>query len=329
MNESCLTTCVTVSVAVFRAYGIASTVVYMLTQNRLILNQQQKKICCVSLQRLKFDFENIHAFETKLNNNISIRQERIKHFSIEFGYFSTEFLLRTFIKKAKDIRSTMVSQVICVICSIVPEPHTTDITFYKIPKAIEMPTLFKSWKTAMVDALSDERPELLDDASLHDTYVCSRHFTINDFSFENGKLCLVDNAIPSLLKKSQYENCDSKQSTRFTKEYEPSSRCDNFATTLTKDFVTTSRHNLRSDFICTETSRVLTPTVSVYLPTPKRNIDDILSKNIQGSMDDGVDVSKKRNIDVQHKVEVFEKIFKRMHCDNILTDAYVEKLKVK
>lgn len=115
--------------------------------------------------------------------------------------------------------------------------------------------------------------------------------------------------------------------TRFTKDYEPSSRGGNFATTLTKDFVTTSRHNLRSDLICTETSRVLTPTVSEYLPTSKRNIDNILSKNMEGSIDDAVDGSKKRNIDIQHKVEVFEKIFKRMHYDNILTDAYAEKLK--
>lgn len=86
----------------------------------------------------------------------------------------------------------MVSQVICVICSVVPEPHTTEITFYKFPKAAEMPTLFKSWKNAVVDALSKERPELLDDASLCDTYICSRHFTVDDFAFKNGQLGLVE-----------------------------------------------------------------------------------------------------------------------------------------
>lgn len=231
-------------------------------------------------------------------------------------------------KKAKKYW-TMVSQVICVICSVLPEPHTTEITFYKFPKATESPASFKSWKTATVDALSKERPELLDDASLHDTYVCSRHFTVDDFLFQKGKLVLVDNAVPSLLTKDQYENCDSKQPVRFTKDYEPSSRGDNFATTFATNFVTTSRHNLRSDLICTETSRVLTPTVSVYLPASKRNIDDILSKNIVGVIDDAVDMSKKRNIDVHHKIEVFEKIFKRMHYDDVLTDAYAEKLKVK
>lgn len=222
----------------------------------------------------------------------------------------------------------MVSQVICVICAVLPEPHTTEITFYKFPKVIEMPALFKSWKNSVVDALADERPELLDDSSLHETYVCSRHFTVNDFSFKSGKLCLVENAVPSLLKKVQYESCDAKQPTRFTKDYEPSSRGDNFATTLTKDFVTTSRHNLRSDLISTETSRILTPTVSEYVTTSKRTIDDILSKHISVSNDDGVDVSKKRNIDVHHKVDVFEQIFKRLRCDNILTETYVEKLKV-
>lgn len=222
----------------------------------------------------------------------------------------------------------MVSQVICVICSVLPEAHTTEITFYKFPKATEMTTLFKSWKNAVVDALAKERPELLNDASLHDTYVCSRHFTVNDFAFKNGKLTLVENAVPSLLAKDHYEHCDSKYSGRMTRDYEPSSRGDNFATTLTKDYVTTSRHNLRSDLICTETSRVLTPTVSEYVTTSKRNIDDILPKNIGKLIDSGLDLTKKRNIDVQHKVEVLEKIFKRMRCDNVLTEAYLEKLKV-
>lgn len=222
----------------------------------------------------------------------------------------------------------MVSQVICVICSVLPEPNTTEITFYKFPKASELTTLFKSWKNAIVDALSEERPELSDDASLHDTYVCSRHFTVDDFVFKTGKLVLVENAVPSLLTKSHYENCDAREPSRITKEYEPSSRGDNFATTLTKDFVTTSRHNLRSDLISTGTTRILTPTVSEYVTTSKRNIDDILSKNIGKLIDSGLDVSKKRNIDVLHKIDVFEKIFKRMRCDDVLTEAYLEKLKV-
>lgn len=223
----------------------------------------------------------------------------------------------------------MVSQVICVICSVLPEPHTTEITFYKFPKTAELPTLFKSWKNAVVDALAKERPELMDDASLYDTYVCSRHFTANDFAFKNGKLGLVENAVPSLLAKSEYENCDAKPATRITKEYEPSSRAENFASTLTKDFVTTSRHNLRSDYICTETSRVLTPTVTEYVTTSKRNINDISSTYAENLNDNGLDLtSKKRNIDVQHKIDIFEKIFKRMRCDSILTEAYLEKLKV-
>lgn len=224
----------------------------------------------------------------------------------------------------------MVSQVICVICSVVPEPHTTEITFYKFPKAAEMPTLFKSWKNAIVDALSKERPELLDDASLCDTYICSRHFTVDDFAFKQGKLGLVENAVPSLVAKSDYENGDAKQqSTRITKEYEPSSRADNFATTFCNNFVTTSRHNLRSDYISTETSRVLTPTVYEFVTTSKRNIDDISSAQLGKPIDNGSDVSKKRNIDVQQKVDVFEQILKKMRCDSVLTEAYLEKLKVK
>lgn len=215
----------------------------------------------------------------------------------------------------------MVSQVVCVICSILPELHSTEITFYKFPKAAERPVSFKAWKTALIDALVKDRPELSNDASLNDTYVCSRHFIASDFSFDNGKLVLLKDAIPSRIAKDLYDVDTEKGNNKseiLPKEYEPSTRTNNFASTLMKDFVTTSHHNLRSDLISTETSRVLTPSVSEYITTLTK-IDGM------GSIDKHL---HKRQADLEHKIESYGKIFKRLRSDNLLTESYVNALKV-
>lgn len=220
----------------------------------------------------------------------------------------------------------MVSQVVCVVCSSLPEPRTTQITFYKFPKASEQTGLFKAWKSALTEVLSSERPELLDDSNLNDTYVCSQHFTASDFSFDNGKLILQKDAVPSRIAKNLFENAAERVQDKFTKEYAPSSH-GNFASTLTKDFVTTSHHNLRSDLISTETSRALTPSVSACISFSKGQNEDKLFKI---SDDDTIDILsvKKRHADLEYKVESYEKIFKRLRSDNLLTESYVDKLKV-
>lgn len=216
----------------------------------------------------------------------------------------------------------------CVVCSVVPEPHTTEITFYKFPKATELPTLFQAWKNALVEALLNERPEFSDDNNLNETYVCSRHFTASDFSFDNGKLVLVKDAVPSRITKNLYDAGNSKVS----EDYEPTSRACNFASTLTKDFVTTSHHNLRSDLICTETSRALTPTVSVtsgmFQSSKRLKNDDNISENIEKDGSDSLS-AKKRDVDLELKIESYGKIFKRLRSDNLLTESYVDKLKVR
>lgn len=216
----------------------------------------------------------------------------------------------------------MVSQVICVICSILPEPTTTEITFYKFPNAIESPATYKIWKNALVNALTEERPEILHDNQLRDSYVCSRHFIGTDFTFENGKLVLLKNAVPTRITKKIYEGKDINQLNKTTKEYEPSSRGGNFATTLTNNFVTTSRKNLHSDLICTETSRALTPSVSEYIMSSKNKLDG------DTATVDSLVNTRKRNMDLEQKLQSFEKIFKRMRSDNLLTENYVQTLKV-
>lgn len=220
----------------------------------------------------------------------------------------------------------MVSQVVCVICSILPEQNTTEITFYKFPKQTERPVQFKAWKNALLEVLAKERPELSNDDSLTDTYVCSRHFTASDFVFSNGKLVLLKDAAPSRIAKEVYDVASEKDYEKLLflpKEYEPSTRTNNFASTLMKDFVTTSHHNLRSDLISTETSRVLTPSVSEYI-TSLTKMD---GKSFAVATCDKFN-EHKRNIDLEIKIESYGKIFKRLRSDNLLTESYVDKLKV-
>lgn len=204
----------------------------------------------------------------------------------------------------------MVSQVICVVCSVLPEPNTTEITFYKFPNAAVSPSSFSAWQSALVKALSDDRPELTDESSLSDTYVCSQHFTAADFAFKNGKLVLSDDAVPSLF--TQKLNADALiRQIEDKREYEPTNRSNNFASTLTKDFMTMSRHNLRSDYISTETSRALTPNASITFSRMEVSNSD-----------------KRRHSELEQKIESFERILKRLRNDNVLTESYVHQLKV-
>lgn len=268
-----------------------------------------------------------------INTVISSEQNHFRsHNSRSFSSLkfpnSTETNLR--ISKIKVKHKNMVSQVICVICSVVPEPHTTEITFYKFPNAIESPAAFRAWKTAFADGLATERPELLDADNLTDTYVCSRHFTATDFAFENGKLVLVKNSVPSRITKSSYEVNDDSQPIQIAKDYEPSSHANNFARTLTKNFMTTSRQNIRTVSVCTETSRAITPSASEYVVTSMSKNDgfvfNIPDKVIGNSLDSTP--VKKRPVNLEQQIESFAKIFKRMRSDNLLTETYVQELKV-
>lgn len=210
----------------------------------------------------------------------------------------------------------MVSQVICVICSVVPEPHTTEITFYKFPKAVELPSLFKAWKKALVEALLTERPEFTNDVHFIDTYVCSRHFIASDFSFEKGKLILLNDAVPSRNTKILYDETIEKENDS-KREYAPSSN-GNFATTSTTSTRgATSHHKFRSDLICTETSRTSTPSTSEQMSAVMGKYDGIGNDEI----------AKKRHAELELKVVSYGKIFKHLRKDNVLTESYVDELK--
>lgn len=219
----------------------------------------------------------------------------------------------------------MVSQVICVICSVVPEPHTTEITFYKFPKASGRPAAYKAWKNVMVGALLIERPEFANEANFTDTYVCSRHFIASDFSFEHGKLILLNDAVPSRITKDLYDDTVVKEHEK-NREYAPPSH-GNFASTVTNDFVTTSHHKLRSDLVCTGTSRVSTPSIIEQMSTMKGNCDGIAIDDI-GPAGNNIIIAQKRHADLEHKIESYGKIFKRLRSDNVLTESYVDILKV-
>lgn len=221
----------------------------------------------------------------------------------------------------------MVSQVICMICSVSPEAHTTEITFHKFPCPERSPNVFKAWKDALDGIVLKSSNNFQLESSVVDTYVCSRHFTFTDFAFDNGKLLLVKDAVPTLITEDQYDTTKSNSSDRIIaakmiQEYEPSFNGSNFASTVTNDFVTTSSYNFRSALISTETSRALTPNAIESITTTRSPLDMSLTT---GQI---VHATNKRNADLEHKIQDFRKIFKRLRTDNLLSDTYVEELKV-
>lgn len=221
----------------------------------------------------------------------------------------------------------MVSQVICLICSISPEAHTTEITFHKFPSPEKSPVVFKAWKDALAGIILKSSTDLQLESSVFDTYLCSRHFTFTDFAFDNGKLLLVKDAVPTLITEDQYDTKISNSSDRIIaaktiRDYEPSNNGSNFASTMTKDFVTTSSHNFRSDLISTETSRALTPHAIESITSTRSPLDMSLTTG------DIINVTNKRNADLENQIQDFRKIFKRLRSDNLLSDTYVEELKV-
>lgn len=221
----------------------------------------------------------------------------------------------------------MVSQVICMICSVSPEAHTTEITFHKFPSPEKSPIVRKAWKDALADIITKSPMDFQLENNCVDSYVCSRHFTVSDFAFDNGKLLLVNDAIPTLITEDQYNTKNSNSSDRIIaaktiQEYEPSFNGSNFASTVTKDFVTTSSHNFRSDLISTETSRALTPHAIESITTTRSSLD------MSFATGEIFNATNKRNADLEDKIQDFRKIFKRLRTDNLLSDTYVKELKV-
>lgn len=205
----------------------------------------------------------------------------------------------------------MVAQVQCLICSVEPDENTAEITFHKLPNPIEAHEMFAKWKKALAPVIDVE-------SSMSNSYICSRHFQAVDFAFSQGKLILLKNAIPSRIVEEDYLG-----SVKTQPEYEPSANCNNFATTSTKDHMTMASTHLQGSTNCTETSRVLTPTVTEFITIKRGSVD-----GIHGDKDGLLQATRKRNADLENKIQEFHKIFKRLRNDNLLTETYVNQLKV-
>lgn len=222
--------------------------------------------------------------------------------------FSYTFSIERQSDKQQQKKTKMVSQVMCLICSVTPDVNTAEITFHKLPNPIEAPGIFAEWKKALATVAAVE-------ISMTDSYICSRHFQAADFAFSQGKLILLKNAIPSRIEKEDYTGSAKAQI-----DYEPSANCNNFATTSTKDHMTTSSTHLQGAMVCTETSRVLTPTVTEYIMAKHGGLP--VEKEVL------LQATRKRNADLEIKIQEFHKIFKRLRNDNLLTETYVNGLKV-
>lgn len=213
----------------------------------------------------------------------------------------------------------MVSQVVCAVCSLSPEVNTTEITFHKFPNATEQPDKIEAWKAALSNS---KNKKLLEGNDFSDTFICSRHFTATDFSFDSGKLILKKDAVPTRMTDVLAVDKDD-EIPKTEKSDDPPKHGNNFARTPTVDYMTTSRHHFGAVMMCTGTSRALTPTVSEYRQGGSND-----SPYVVPAKRDEVQATNKRNADLEHKIQDFQKIFKRLRHDNVLTESYVIKLKV-
>lgn len=238
----------------------------------------------------------------------------------------------------------MVAQIICVACSLAPEFNTTEITFHKFPNNVENVVLATAWK----NALSTNTDKSID-GNLKDIFICSRHFTSDDFEFVDGKLILKPGAIPSIFipisaqdlskpKTLQSQTSSEDTASNADKDWldTPTTAGANFAWTSTINQLTTSRNNILTLPSLTDTPKILTPSFTEYIPTASdinafEKINGKLSNDAKKALKDSritVRTYKKRNIQLQRKYKNLTKLVIKMRDDNLLTDDYIQSLQV-
>lgn len=238
----------------------------------------------------------------------------------------------------------MVAKIICVACSLEPEVHTTEITFHKFPNNVENVELASAW----ANALSTNTEKSID-GNLKDIFICSRHFTSDDFEFVDGKLILKPGAIPSIFVPISAQNLSlpkilqtqtSSEDTASNPDKNwmdtPTTAGANFAWTSTINQMTTSRNNILTLPSLTDTPKVLTPSFTEYIPTASdinafEKINGKLSNDAKKALKDSritIRSYKKRNLLLQRKYKSLTKLVIKMRDDKLLTEDYISKLQV-
>lgn len=199
----------------------------------------------------------------------------------------------------------MVAQIVCVVCSLSPEPSTTEITFHRFP--VENSILIEKWQKALGSVLSDRPMD-----NFIDTLICSRHFISDDFSFIDGKLILKSNAVPSVFP-----------STKIVVDMPPL-HGNNFASTSTVYHMTQSRNYPQATSTCTETSKVITPSIIENLRMPS-----ILCVGDLKGTNECLNILTQENKLLKQRMKRVQILLKRMEKDNLLTNEYLDSLKTQ
>lgn len=221
----------------------------------------------------------------------------------------------------------MVAQIICVVCSLAPDTteKTTEITFHRFP-CDDNQSQIDAWRNAVTAAIGRDI-----EIELKNSYICSRHFTSDDFTFIDGKLILQSLAVPSvfLAKTMGGSNTDiDAHSTDNQVETTPI-HGSNFASTSTINFMTFSRNYPRTTSTCTETTKTTTPSHSEALPSGRDGLvsDDAL-KIIEANRIK-INAYKRRTSVQQQKIKRMSNLLRQMRRDHLLTDEYMAQLSVR
>lgn len=218
----------------------------------------------------------------------------------------------------------MVAQIICMVCALAPDSteKTTEITFHRFP-CDENQSQIDAWRQAVTAAIGRDI-----EIELKNSYICSRHFKSDDFSFTDGKLILQTSAVPSVFLAKTMEGSCVDIDSNGTKVEPPPTHGNNFASTSTINFMTFSHNYPRTTSTCTETTKSMMPSAIVTLPSGRDGIvnDDALkileANRIQ------INAYKRRLSVQQQKIKRMSNLLRQLRRDNQLTDEYMAKLSV-
>lgn len=220
----------------------------------------------------------------------------------------------------------MVAQIVCVVCSLAPDTteKTSEITFHRFP-CDDNQQQIDAWRIAVTAAIGSDI-----ELELKNSFICSRHFTSDDFSFTDGKLILQSSAVPSVFLTNAMGGSNTDIDTHSTdKKIEPPpTHGNNFASTSTINFMTFSRNYPRTTSTCTETTKSSTTSASEALPSGRDGIvDDDALKLLEANRIE-IKTHKRRISAQQLKIKRMSNLLRQLRRDNLLTDEYMVQLSV-
>lgn len=195
---------------------------------------------------------------------------------------------------------------------------TSEISFHRFPCGDNNQHLIDVWRSAIHEAVGKTI-----EIELKEAYICSRHFTSDNFALSDGKTVLHSSAVPSVFATTGDTDVESDDKDK--KPAMPPVHGNNFASTSTINFMTISRNYPRTTSTCTETTKTSTTSASESLQNASDvNMNDGVVQKITKKMQ----ATKRRMLMQQRKLKRMSNLVRRMRSDNLLTDEYLAQLTV-